>query len=167
MKKFSGRHKRQIRLHSFTLRTNDDVTHSLSLWANRVAFSSFTTDGCHFWPIVGIAGEVRYPVQMRLQVMVLISKTVFIKYHRKCTKVKRSIFVSFNSSLYPSDEENPFGSKNKLLTVDLECSTLKQTLTQNPRSESVKLIGSCDGLICLLCRPDNFFLLNPAPIILF
>jgi len=80
---------------------------------------------------------------------------------------RSSIFVSFDSSLYPSNDENPFGSKNKLLTVDLECSTLKQTLTQNPRSESVKLIGSCDGLICLLCRPDNFFLLNPAPVILF
>ena len=89
----------------------------------------------------------------------LISETIFINCHRKCAGVKRSIFV-VDSSLYSSDDENLFGSKNKLL----ECSTLKQNLPQNPRSiEPVKLIGSCDGLICLLCHPpQNFFLLNPA-----
>ena len=63
---------------SFTLKTNDDVTLSysqnqrrcctLSLWANSFAF---TADGCHFWHIVAVADEVRYPVLMRLQGMVL------------------------------------------------------------------------------------------------
>ncbi|GMY31644.1 F-box/kelch-repeat protein At3g06240-like [Fagus crenata] len=87
----------------------------------------------------------------------LISDPDLVKTHLHRAESKRLILSSRNS-LYSIDHEAP--CENGVVAVDLDF-PLKQTF-QSLHPPWVHIIGSCNGLVCILPQPDTFFAFNPA-----
>jgi|UniRef100_A0A2N9EM60 F-box interacting protein len=87
----------------------------------------------------------------------LISDPDFVKTHLHRAEFKRLILASPNSH-YSIDHETPF--ENDVVAVQLDV-PLKQII-EDPQPHWSGIIGSSNGLVCIMPQPNTFFALNPA-----
>lgn len=82
-----------------------------------------------------------------------ISDSEFVKAHLHRAQFNRLILSSANS-LYSIDHENEV-----VAAVEID---YPKEQTQNRNPHGIQIIGSCNGLVCIMPQPDIFFIFNPA-----
>ncbi|KAK7818953.1 f-box/kelch-repeat protein [Quercus suber] len=85
-----------------------------------------------------------------------ISDPDFVKTHLHRAQFRRILLSSANS-LYSIDHE----TDDLAAAVDLHYPR-DQTQNPKPQSHAVQIIGSCNGLVCIMTQPDIFFIFNPT-----
>lgn len=68
---------------------------------------------------------------------------------------KQKLILSSNKSLFSLDQEAPIDD-------DMLPSELDYPLKGDPNNLWIRLLGSCNGLVCIMPQPEAFFVFNPS-----